>query len=76
MSDAGEDGGEHPVHAVPREVAQHTKPASLDAMALSEKDLTLYGSWCWNTTDWPRIVGVPPTGTVVMGISHNPAGPG
>jgi (R,R)-butanediol dehydrogenase/meso-butanediol dehydrogenase/diacetyl reductase len=34
----------------------HTKPATLDAMALSEKDLSLYGSWCWWTTDWPRVI--------------------
>ncbi len=34
----------------------HTSPATIDAMALSEKDLSLYGSWCWNTTDWPRII--------------------
>jgi (R,R)-butanediol dehydrogenase/meso-butanediol dehydrogenase/diacetyl reductase len=40
----------------------HTKPASLDAMALSEKDLTLYGSWCWNMTDWPRIIRLVATG--------------
>jgi (R,R)-butanediol dehydrogenase / meso-butanediol dehydrogenase / diacetyl reductase len=40
----------------------HTKPATLDAMALSEKDLTLYGSWCWNTTDWPRIIRLIATG--------------
>lgn len=40
----------------------HTRPATLDAMALSEKDLTLYGSWCWNTTDWPRIIRLVATG--------------
>jgi (R,R)-butanediol dehydrogenase / meso-butanediol dehydrogenase / diacetyl reductase len=40
----------------------HTKPATLDAMALSEKDLTLYGSWCWNMTDWPRIIRLVATG--------------
>jgi (R,R)-butanediol dehydrogenase/meso-butanediol dehydrogenase/diacetyl reductase len=34
----------------------HTKPATLDAMALSEKDLTLFGSWCYFITDWPRII--------------------
>lgn len=34
----------------------HTKPATVDAMALSEKDLSLYGSWCWWTTDWPRVI--------------------
>ena len=40
----------------------HTRPATLDAMALSEKDLTLYGSWCWTTTDWPRIIRLLATG--------------
>jgi (R,R)-butanediol dehydrogenase/meso-butanediol dehydrogenase/diacetyl reductase len=40
----------------------HTKPATLDAMALAEKDLTLFGSWCWNTTDWPRIIRLIATG--------------
>jgi (R,R)-butanediol dehydrogenase/meso-butanediol dehydrogenase/diacetyl reductase len=40
----------------------HTRPATLDAMALSEKDLTLYGSWCWNMTDWPRIIRLVATG--------------
>jgi (R,R)-butanediol dehydrogenase / meso-butanediol dehydrogenase / diacetyl reductase len=40
----------------------HTKPATLDAMALSEKDLTLFGSWCWNMTDWPRIIRLIATG--------------
>jgi (R,R)-butanediol dehydrogenase/meso-butanediol dehydrogenase/diacetyl reductase len=40
----------------------HTKPATLDAMALSEKDLTLYGSWCWHMTDWPRIIRMVATG--------------
>jgi (R,R)-butanediol dehydrogenase/meso-butanediol dehydrogenase/diacetyl reductase len=34
----------------------HTKPATLDAMALSEKDLTLFGSWCYRLTDWPRVI--------------------
>jgi len=34
----------------------HTKPATLDAMALAEKDLSLFGSWCYWTTDWPRII--------------------
>jgi (R,R)-butanediol dehydrogenase/meso-butanediol dehydrogenase/diacetyl reductase len=33
----------------------HTRPATLDAMALSEKDLSLIGSWCYRLTDWPRI---------------------
>jgi (R,R)-butanediol dehydrogenase/meso-butanediol dehydrogenase/diacetyl reductase len=34
----------------------HTKPATLDAMALSEKDVSLVGSWCYLITDWPRII--------------------
>jgi len=34
----------------------HTKAASLDAMALSAKDLSLIGSWCYLITDWPRII--------------------
>lgn len=34
----------------------HTKPATIDAMMLSERDITLFGSWCWYLTDWPRII--------------------
>jgi (R,R)-butanediol dehydrogenase/meso-butanediol dehydrogenase/diacetyl reductase len=34
----------------------HTNPASLDAMTLSAKDLSLIGSWCYLITDWPRII--------------------
>ena len=45
----------------------HTKPATIDAMLLSEKDLTLYGSWCWNTTDWPRIIRMVASGKYPVG---------
>ena len=34
----------------------HTKPATIDAMRLSEKDISYVGSWCWLITDWPRII--------------------
>lgn len=34
----------------------HTSPAALDAMALSAKDLSLIGSWCYRLTDWPRVI--------------------
>ncbi|MGI8334515.1 alcohol dehydrogenase catalytic domain-containing protein [Actinomadura scrupuli] len=34
----------------------HTRPATIDAMALSEKDLSLIGSWCYRITDWPRVI--------------------
>lgn len=45
----------------------HTQPATLDAMALSEKDLTLYGSWCWWMTDWPRIIRMVASGAYPVG---------
>lgn len=34
----------------------HTRPATLDAMALSAKEISLIGSWCYLLTDWPRII--------------------
>ena len=40
----------------------HTKPATFDAMALSEKDLTLFGSWCYYIYDWPRVIRLIATG--------------
>ncbi len=47
-------------HARPRgtvvQTGLHTKPAALDAMRLSERDITLVGSWCYLITDWPRII--------------------
>ena len=45
----------------------HTKTAELDAMALSEKDLTLHGSWCWWMTDWPRIIRMVAAGRYPVG---------
>lgn len=34
----------------------HTKPATIDAMRLAEKDISYVGSWCYLITDWPRII--------------------
>lgn len=34
----------------------HTKPASLDAMTLAAKELSLIGTWCYLITDWPRVI--------------------
>lgn len=34
----------------------HTKAASIDPMTLSERDITLRGTWCFPVTDWPRII--------------------
>ena len=40
----------------------HTKPATFDAMKLSEKDLSIVGNWCYRVTDWPRIIRLVATG--------------
>jgi (R,R)-butanediol dehydrogenase/meso-butanediol dehydrogenase/diacetyl reductase len=34
----------------------HTRPVAVDMMALSEKEISLLGSWCYRLTDWPRII--------------------
>ena len=34
----------------------HTEPATIDAMLLAARDITLVGSWCYLITDWPRII--------------------
>ena len=34
----------------------HTKPASLEPMELSEREITYTGTWCYPVTDWPRII--------------------
>jgi (R,R)-butanediol dehydrogenase/meso-butanediol dehydrogenase/diacetyl reductase len=36
----------------------HTRPASIDAMVLAQRDLTLVGTWCYPVTDFPRIAGL------------------
>ena len=36
----------------------HTKVAAIDPMILSERDITLRGTWCFPVTDWPRIIGI------------------
>jgi (R,R)-butanediol dehydrogenase/meso-butanediol dehydrogenase/diacetyl reductase len=45
----------------------HTKPATLDAMALSEKDVSLLGSWCYLITDWPRVIRLIASGKYPVG---------
>jgi len=34
----------------------HTKPATIDAMRLAEKEISYVGTWCYLITDWPRII--------------------
>jgi (R,R)-butanediol dehydrogenase / meso-butanediol dehydrogenase / diacetyl reductase len=43
------------------------KPATIDAMALSEKDVSLIGSWCYLVTDWPRIIRLIAAGKYPVG---------
>ena len=45
----------------------HTKPATLDAMRLSEKDISYVGSWCYLITDWPRIIRLIAAGKYPVG---------
>jgi (R,R)-butanediol dehydrogenase / meso-butanediol dehydrogenase / diacetyl reductase len=45
----------------------HTKPAALDGMALSQKDVSLVGSWCYLITDWPRIIRLIASGKYPVG---------
>jgi (R,R)-butanediol dehydrogenase / meso-butanediol dehydrogenase / diacetyl reductase len=45
----------------------HTKPATLDAMGLAERDVTLVGSWCYLITDWPRIIRLVASGKYPVG---------
>jgi (R,R)-butanediol dehydrogenase/meso-butanediol dehydrogenase/diacetyl reductase len=45
----------------------HTKPATIDAMALSENDISLVGSWCYLITDWPRIIRLIGSGKYPVG---------
>jgi len=36
----------------------HTKPAAINPMVLSERDITIRGTWCYPVTDWPRIINL------------------
>jgi (R,R)-butanediol dehydrogenase/meso-butanediol dehydrogenase/diacetyl reductase len=45
----------------------HTKPATIDAMRLAEKDISYVGSWCYLITDWPRIIRLIASGKYPVG---------
>jgi (R,R)-butanediol dehydrogenase/meso-butanediol dehydrogenase/diacetyl reductase len=34
----------------------HTAPATVDMMLVANKEIQIKGSWCYNLTDWPRII--------------------
>lgn len=44
------------------QVGLHVAPATIDPMMLSNRDLTLVGTWCYPVYDWPRIIGLVASG--------------
>ena len=34
----------------------HTRPASIDPMAIAQREITYNGTWCYPLTDWPRVI--------------------
>jgi len=44
------------------QVGLHVKSASIDPMNLSNRDLSLIGTWCYPVTDWPRIIALVSSG--------------
>jgi (R,R)-butanediol dehydrogenase/meso-butanediol dehydrogenase/diacetyl reductase len=40
------------------QVGLHVKDASLDLMEVSERELTLKGTWCYSVHEWPRIMSM------------------
>ncbi|MDI6627133.1 MAG: 2,3-butanediol dehydrogenase [Rhodococcus sp. (in: high G+C Gram-positive bacteria)] len=44
------------------QVGLHVKPATIDPMAMANKDLTLVGTWCYPVYDWPRIIALVASG--------------
>jgi (R,R)-butanediol dehydrogenase / meso-butanediol dehydrogenase / diacetyl reductase len=49
-------------HGSVAQVGLHVKDTAIDAMALSERELTLHGTWCYSVHDWPRIIGMVASG--------------
>jgi (R,R)-butanediol dehydrogenase / meso-butanediol dehydrogenase / diacetyl reductase len=49
-------------HGTVTQVGLHVKPASIDPMNLSNRDLSLIGTWCYPVTDWPRIIALVASG--------------
>lgn len=45
-------------HGTVTQVGLHVRPASIDPMALANRDLTLTGTWCYPVTDFPRITAL------------------
>lgn len=49
-------------HGTVTQVGLHVKPATIDPMNLSNRDLSLVGTWCYPVTDWPRIIALVSSG--------------
>lgn len=53
----------------------HTRPASIDPMAVAQREITYNGTWCYPLTDWPRVIdliarrGLPVEKVVTVEIS-------
>jgi (R,R)-butanediol dehydrogenase/meso-butanediol dehydrogenase/diacetyl reductase len=45
-------------HGTATQVGLHVRPASIDPMALSNRDLSLIGTWCYPVYDFPRITAL------------------
>jgi (R,R)-butanediol dehydrogenase/meso-butanediol dehydrogenase/diacetyl reductase len=45
-------------HGTVSQVGLHVRPATIDPMALSNRDLTLVGTWCYPVFDFPRIIAL------------------
>lgn len=45
-------------HGTVVQVGLHVKDAALDLMEVSERELTLKGTWCYSVHEWPRIIAM------------------
>ncbi|MDQ0381284.1 2,3-butanediol dehydrogenase [Amycolatopsis thermophila] len=45
-------------HGAVTQVGLHVRPATIDPMDLSNRDLSLIGTWCYPVYDWPRITAL------------------
>jgi (R,R)-butanediol dehydrogenase/meso-butanediol dehydrogenase/diacetyl reductase len=49
-------------HGAVAQVGLHVKNTAIDAMELSERELSLFGTWCYSVHDWPRIIAMVASG--------------
>ncbi|MEV7042364.1 2,3-butanediol dehydrogenase [Amycolatopsis sp. NPDC051061] len=49
-------------HGTATQVGLHVRPATIDPMAVSQRDLSLVGTWCYPVYDFPRIISLVGTG--------------